>query len=107
MPVSLPITILIVDTEEQDIDVEGIQLLSKEQLEMAGLKTRQIHTKKVEIPKIVKVVTQIAGEKDLLVLVESVSQKKQAFIKSSTAKIKGTVTCPTLVVLPEEKESSD
>ncbi|TYP92192.1 Amino acid transporter [Fodinibius salinus] len=100
----LPITILIVGTEQEDIDVEGIQLLSREQLEMAGLKSRQIRTKKVEIPNMVKVVTQVAGDEDLLVLVESMSQEKEAFIKSTTDKIKEAVTCPTLVVLSKEEE---
>lgn len=101
----LPITIIIVENESEEVNADRKERLIHEQLAMAGLKEKQIRISKVEIPNLVKVVNQVAGDEDLLVLIESESDEKQAFIKSSTDKIREAVTSPTLVVLREnEKE---
>jgi len=99
----LPITIIILG---DSVDFNSIQYQSVEQLVMAGLKRRQIRITKVEITNLVKVISKIAGDEDLLVLVESESDEKHTFFKSSTDKIRESVTCPTLIIF-RKKQSSD
>lgn len=105
----LPITIIIVSNEKEEMSKESKEILVREQLTMAGLKEKQIRIRKVEIPHLVRVVSQVTGDDDLLVLIESESDEKQAFIKSSTDKIREAVTVPTLVIFREsenEKKNS-
>ncbi len=101
----LPITIVIIETENNNMDAETIRRLATEQLTMAGLKENQLRITKVEIPSLVKVVSQIAGDEDLLVLIESESDEKKTFFKSSTDKIQNAVNCPTLIVFRETGET--
>lgn len=100
----LPITFVIIETEKNEVDIDFMQKLATDQLLKAGLRKNQIRVTKVEIPDLVKVVNQIAGDEDLLVLIKSESDEEQTLFKSSTDKIRGAVSCPTLIVLREQNE---
>lgn len=99
----LPVSLVVMLSDESESDeretIEALEDQAVQKLKMAGLRSDQIRTKRVQVQDIAEAVDQLAAEDDVVILSEADTSNRQTLFNTIHNDIEDKLDCPLLVVL--------
>ena len=99
----LPVSLVVMLSGESESDerdsIEALEDYTVQQLSLAGLRSDQIRTNRVQVRNIADAVDQFAAEDDVVILSEADTSNRDSFFKTIHSDIEDKLECPLLVIL--------